>query len=230
MEIKFYIIGGRKRRERDRDAQRAKINVQPLAKTEEKFNKNRTVKRRLTPIIAFSSDIVTCFALSTALATCCWCCKPCYHYRVVVTLDRKIVRHTCQTESQRLTSCARNGSSWTIIAFNLLAISVCKWNTNVIDQFKLLFKIISFFSLFGGDFEKFWKISKCFTIMPSIYFDIFSLFLSLCFSGIISYSRFENTIVQRELNSEVIFGVKICSKGNYVMRDHPLLAKCVFNP
>lgn len=117
------------------------------------------MKKRLTPIIAFSSDIVTCFALSTALATCCWCCKPCYHYRVVVTLDRKIVRHTCQTESQRLTSCARNGSSWTIIAFNLLAISVCKWNANVIDEFffKLSFQIVislSFYFWRGS-----WKVN-----------------------------------------------------------------------
>lgn len=29
--------------------------------------------KKLTPIIALSSDIVTCLALSTAAATCCWC-------------------------------------------------------------------------------------------------------------------------------------------------------------
>lgn len=28
---------------------------------------------RLTPMMAFSSDIETCFALSTAVTTCCWC-------------------------------------------------------------------------------------------------------------------------------------------------------------
>lgn len=49
----------------------------------------------LTPIMALSSVMVTCFALSTAEATCCWC------------------------------SCERNGSIWAIIAFNLFAISVC---------------------------------------------------------------------------------------------------------
>lgn len=103
----------------------AKINVRLFAKTMKLIE---SIVEKLTPIIAFSSDVVTCFALSTALATCCWCCKPCYHYRVVVTLDREIVRHTCQTESQRLTSCARNGSNWTIIAFNLLAISVCNYD------------------------------------------------------------------------------------------------------
>jgi len=27
----------------------------------------------ITPMIAFSSCIVTCLALSTAAATCCWC-------------------------------------------------------------------------------------------------------------------------------------------------------------
>lgn len=50
----------------------------------------------LTPIIALSSVMVTCFALSTAEATCCWC------------------------------SCDRNGRICAIIAFNRFAISVWK--------------------------------------------------------------------------------------------------------
>lgn len=29
----------------------------------------------LTPMMALSSVMVTCFALSTAVATCCWCCN-----------------------------------------------------------------------------------------------------------------------------------------------------------
>jgi hypothetical protein len=28
-----------------------------------------------TPMIEFSSDMVTCLALSTAVTTCCWCCR-----------------------------------------------------------------------------------------------------------------------------------------------------------
>lgn len=52
----------------------------------------------LTPMIAFNSGIVTCFALSTACATCCWC------------------------------SAARNGKSCPISAFSLFAISVCNEN------------------------------------------------------------------------------------------------------
>jgi len=40
-----------------------------MLKLELKLNYQQT----LTPMIAFNSDIVTCFALSTALATCCWC-------------------------------------------------------------------------------------------------------------------------------------------------------------
>lgn len=34
--------------------------------------------------MALSSVMVTCLALSTAFATCCWFWKPCYYYRVVV--------------------------------------------------------------------------------------------------------------------------------------------------
>lgn len=49
-------------------------------------------------MIAFNSGIVTCFALSTACATCCWC------------------------------SAARNGKSCPISAFSLFAISVCNEN------------------------------------------------------------------------------------------------------
>ena len=33
----------------------------------------RAVTSELTPTIAFSSVIVTCLALSTAVTTCCWC-------------------------------------------------------------------------------------------------------------------------------------------------------------
>jgi len=33
------------------------------------------VNQEHTPMIAFSSCMVTCFALSTAAATCCWCCQ-----------------------------------------------------------------------------------------------------------------------------------------------------------
>lgn len=50
----------------------------------------------LTPIMAFNSVMVTCFALSTAVATCCWC------------------------------SWAKKGSTWAIIAFKRFAISVYK--------------------------------------------------------------------------------------------------------
>lgn len=46
--------------------------------------------------MALSSVMVTCLALSTAVATCCWC------------------------------SCERNGRIWAIMAFNLFAISVWK--------------------------------------------------------------------------------------------------------
>lgn len=52
-------------------------------------------KNILTPIMAFSSVMVTCFARSTAVATCCWC------------------------------SWERNGRICAMIAFSLLAISVC---------------------------------------------------------------------------------------------------------
>lgn len=51
----------------------------------------------LTPMMAFSSLTVICFARSTAWCTCCWC------------------------------SCAKNGNSWLISAFNRFTISVCKW-------------------------------------------------------------------------------------------------------
>lgn len=51
---------------------------------------------QLTPIMAFSSGTVICFALSTACSTCCWC------------------------------SCAKNGNSWLISAFNRFTISVWK--------------------------------------------------------------------------------------------------------
>lgn len=51
-------------------------------------------RKTLTPIMAFNSGIVTCFARSTACATCCWC------------------------------SADRNGSTWPINAFNRFAISV----------------------------------------------------------------------------------------------------------
>lgn len=50
----------------------------------------------LTPMIAFSSVMVTCFALSTAVATCCWC------------------------------SCDKNGRICAMMALSLLAISVWK--------------------------------------------------------------------------------------------------------
>lgn len=58
------------------------------------FRGARSLYATLTPIIALSSVIVTCFARSTADATCCWC-----------SFDRK-------------------GNIWPIIALNLLAISV----------------------------------------------------------------------------------------------------------
>lgn len=57
---------------------------------------------QLTPIIALSSVMVTCFALSTAEATCCWC------------------------------SCDRNGRICAIIAFNRFAISVWKKKTYIV--------------------------------------------------------------------------------------------------
>lgn len=61
-----------------------------------------------TPITAFSSDMVICFARSTAVKTCCWC------------------------------SWDRNGTIWVIIAFNLLEISVCEKKKKKEDKGKLV--------------------------------------------------------------------------------------------
>ena len=68
-------------------------------------------------MIAFSSDMETCLALSTAVTTCCWCWKANNMHQL------KFIRYELISS---LTSWDKKGKSCAMIPFNRLAISI--WN------------------------------------------------------------------------------------------------------
>lgn len=109
----------------------------------------RRHSRPLTPMIAFSSVMVTCLALSTAVATCCWCCggaremgqvrargngtggiEKLKHYiksqNTIASIFKSL--RSASEKAAALTSWDKKGRTCAMMALSRLAISVCRGN------------------------------------------------------------------------------------------------------
>ena len=86
--------------------------------------------------------MLTCFARSTAVTTCCWCWKNNDKFNIrswkhCLENEFKISEREIIANKFYLTSCDKNGSSCAIIAFRRFAISICNERINVAVSVKL---------------------------------------------------------------------------------------------